>query len=151
MEINNEQFYLLFYLMGLHPPCWRCDYTICSYKYCILINQQQKHSKQSTCLSAWLTDQLIDWQTDSLTDWLLDSLSLSSLWIIFWGHNFSSLSLCSLYVGSSNAIIKKWRHFSCRNMEIKYIYIREKFLSLFCREWVSFGLPWWQASIFCWP
>lgn len=76
----------------------------------------------------WLTDWLTDRQTDSLTDWLLDPLSLSSLWIIFWGHNFSSLSLCSLYVGSSNAIIKNEGIFRVEIWKLNiYIYARNSF------------------------
>lgn len=123
MEINNEQFYLLFYLMGLHPLLSLWLYHLL-YKYCILINQQQKHSKQSTCLSAWLTDRLIDWQTDRQFDWLT---TWSVVIVVVMNHilrsQFLKLIVVSLVRRFIQCYNKKRRHFSCRNMEIKYIYI----------------------------
>lgn len=125
LEINNEQFYLLLYLMGLHPLFTSWLYHLL-YKYCILINQQQKHSKQST-LPEWLTDWPTDWLTDRQFDWLTTWFVVI---VVVMNHilrsPFLELIVEFLVRRFIQCYNKKWRHFSWRNMEIKYIYIYAK-------------------------
>lgn len=125
LEINNEQFYLLLYLMGLHPIFTFWLYHLL-YKYCILINQQQKHSKQST-LPEWLTDWPTDWLTDRQFDWLTTWFVVI---VVVMNHilrsPFLELIVEFLVRRFIQCYNKKWRHFSWRNMEIKYIYIYAK-------------------------